>query len=424
MTSSRLEHNSPASVQSPGEASKEKVFSMLQFLSSSLAILGMGGLGLLFTFMGLSEGLPTGLASLTIAGAAFWLGALLLPSAIFSLLRLIGAPVRSDFLSQRGLRLVGLAIFLFPLILYLGNWAAQQDGLASLTFPIFHIFATTLPVGWVIYLAVRNLGVGSPQRAWSVFGTGLVLGPAIILALETIVMIAGLIVIGIVILSQPELADQLTNLTNLFSNNPNNLPDPDAILAILGPYLTQPFTILGTLAFTSVLVPLIEEAFKPIGVWFLLGRGITPAAGFAAGALSGAGFALFENLLLSANIEGWGTLQIARLGTAIVHILATGLMGYALAWTWQNRKAGRLIVIYLGVVLLHGAWNALSMLMTFGEIQRSLGTSAETSWLIRLGELAPYGMIAMALGSLMVLIGLNARLRPDQTASSTTLMSQ
>lgn len=424
MSFSSIERIPPAFDQKPGRESQGQGFSVLQFLSSLLAILGMGGIGLLLIFIGISEGLPAGLATLTIAGAAIWLGILLLPSAIFALFRLLGAPVRYDFLSQRGLRLAGITIFLFPLTLFLGNWAAQQDGFASLAFPIFHVLATTLPVGWIIYLAVRNLGVGSPQRAWGVFGTGLLFGPAIILTLETIVMIVGFILIGFVILSQPELVDQLTALTHLFESDPNNLPDPEAVLVILGPYITQPFTILGTLTFTSLLVPLIEEAIKPIGVWFLLRRRITPAIGFAAGALSGAGFALFENLLLAANIEGWATLQVARLGTAIVHILATGLMGYALATAWQQRKLGRLIAIYLGVVLLHGAWNALSMLMTFGEIQRSLGMIAETGWLIRLGELAPYGMIALALGSLMVLIWLNTHLRPDQTTSSPALPNQ
>ncbi len=424
MASSNFEHSTPSSGRLLGRASLGLGGSIFQLLSSSLAILGCTGVGFLLMITGFSEGLPTGLAALAIAGSAIWLGVLLLPSAILAMLRLIGVPVRADFLSQRGLRLAGIAIFLFPLTLFLGNWAAQQDGFASLAFPIIHVLATTLPVAWVIYLAVRNLELGSPQRAWGVFGAGLVLGPAIILTLETIVMMFVLILIGIVVLSQPELAKQLTTLTHLFESDPNNLPDPDAVLTILGPYLTQPITILGALAFTSLLVPLIEEAFKPIGVWFLLRRQITPAAGFTAGVLSGAGFALFENLLLSANVEGWTTLQVARLGTAVVHILATGLMGYALVSAWQQRKIARLFMFYLGVVLLHGAWNTLSVLMTFGDIHRSLGMSAETSRLIRLGELAPYGMIAMAMGSLIVLIWLNARLRSDQIDSSTTLLNQ
>ena len=421
MVSSNLEHNLPPTDPKPASASHGQVLSVLHFVSSLLVILGCGGVGLLFIFMGLNDGLPTGLAALTLAGAAIWLGVLLLPSAGLAFLRLIGTPVRSDFLSQRGLRLAGLAIFLFPVILFLGNWAAQQEGFASLAFPIFHVIATSLPVGWIIYLAVRGLGIGSPQRTWGIFNAGLVLGPAIILALETIVMIAALFLIGVFILSQPELVDELSALTRLFEGYPNTLPNPEAILAIVGPYLTQPATMIGTLIFTSLLVPLIEEAFKPIGVWFLLSRRISPAMGFAAGALSGAGFALFENLLLSANIDSWATLQVARMGTAIVHTLATGLMGYALARAWQRRKIGQLLGTYLGVVLLHGTWNAFSMLMTFGELQRSLELIDQTGWVIRLGDLAPYGMVAMALGSLLALIGFNTRMRASPEALSPAL---
>lgn len=417
MTSNFAEHQLSPSNPKPANAARGQALSLLQFVSGLLAVLACGGIGLLFFFMGFSEGLPTGLAVLTIAGAAFWVGVLLLPSTSLALLRLTGAPVKSEFLARRGLHLFGFAIFLFPIALFLGNWAAQQEGFASLAFPILHVLATTLPVGWIIYLAVRGLALGSPQRGWGVFSAGLVLGPAIILTLETIALVAALIVAGIFLFSQPDLIKELSSLAGLFEGDPNNLPDPEAILAILGPYLTQPLTILGALAFTSVLVPLIEEAFKPIGVWFLAGRQITPAAGFAAGALSGAGFALFENLLLSANVEAWATLQVARLGTAIVHILATGLIGYALAIAWQQRRYGRLFGFYLIAVLLHGAWNALSMLMTFGDIQRSLETTLEPGWLTRLGDLAPYGMVGLALGSLAVLIWLNARLRADQVTT-------
>ncbi len=389
-------------------------YSVLQFLLSLLSVLVSGGLAFVLIVMGLSEGLPSGLVTLTIAAAAGWLGVLLLPSMVFSLLRLVGSPVQADFLLLRGLRLAGLAVFLFPFALYLGNWALNQDTNASLAFPIFHVIATSLPVAWVIYLAVRGLPVGSPQRAWGVFGSGLIVGPTIALTLESIAMIAALIIGAIVIFSQPGLADELTSLVQLLESAPQTPPDPQAILEILGPFLSQPMVIGGVLFFASLIVPLLEEAIKPIGVWLLAGRRITPAAGFAAGALSGAGFALFENLLLASGTDGWATLQVARLGTSIVHILATGLVGFGLASAWQNRHYGQLLGVYFGAVLLHGTWNAFSMLMTFGEIQRSLAaTPNEATWLTSLAEWAPYVMGGLALVSLVTLIWFNVHLRRE-----------
>jgi len=190
----------------------------------------------------------------------------------------------------------------------------------------------------------------------------------------------------------------------MLESAPQSPPDPQALLEGLGPFLSQPFLIGGILVFASLVVPIIEEAVKPIGVWLLLGRRITPAAGFAAGALSGAGFALFENLLLASGTDGWATLQVARLGTSIVHILATGLVGFALASAWQKKRFGQLLGVYTGAVLLHGTWNAFSMFMTFGEIQRSLATPPnETAWLISLAELAPFVMGGLALASLAIL---------------------
>ena len=114
--------------------------------------------------------------------------------------------------------------------------------------------------------------------------------------------------------------------------------------------------------FFSLMVPLAEEALKPIGVWLLAGRKLSPAAGFTAGAMSGAGFAIFESLTASTSGEQWTMLVVGRIGTAVVHILTSALMGLAIVNAWNRRRYLRLAATYLGVVLLHGAWNGLSIL--------------------------------------------------------------
>ncbi len=110
---------------------------------------------------------------------------------------------------------------------------------------------------------------------------------------------------------------------------------------------------------------MIEEALKPIGVWLLFGRRLTPAAGFAAGALSGAGYALIESLALTSSGEAWSSLVLARTGTSAVHILTAGLTGWALVLAWQKRRFLPLLLAYLCAVMIHGLWNGLTLMYSF-----------------------------------------------------------
>ena len=414
-------HNPLPAPHTPPVTRLGLAYTIIQFLSSLLAVLVCGAIGLVLFVLSVGEGLHSGLPILVLAGTAFWVGFLVLPSLVFSFLRLTNRPVLEDYLSRRGLRLAGLLIILFPLAMFLGNWALQQDGIASLAFPAFHILATSLPVIWLIYLAVRGLPVGSPQRSWGVFSSGLLLGPMLILMLEMLALLGVFVLVVVVVVSQPQLMDELSSIARSLENVPQNPPSAEALLELFGPYLTQPVVIWGTLAFAALLVPLIEETLKPIGVWLLAGRRISPSAGFAAGALSGAGYALFENLLLTANSETWATVQIARIGTSIIHILTTALVGYALAIAWQRRRYGQLIGVYLGAVLLHGAWNAMSLLMTFGAIEQSLDEATRWS---SLSNMAPYAMVVLAIFSLALLIWLNSSLRSGQAGKPTTPTGQ
>ena len=110
------------------------------------------------------------------------------------------------------------------------------------------------------------------------------------------------------------------------------MESPGPLLDQLETYLMQPSTLYIALLFGALIVPLLEELFKPIGVWLLVGRKPSPAQGFAAGLLSGAGYALFENFSLGASAgEDWAMVVVARIGTSLIHIVTAGLMGWALS---------------------------------------------------------------------------------------------
>ena len=159
-----------------------------------------------------------------------------------------------------------------------------------------------------------------------------------------------------------------------------------------------------------MIVPLIEEAIKPVGVWLLAGRQLEPAAGFAAGLLSGAGYAVIESLLLTTSGQEWAYLVFARIGTGAVHILTGGLVGWALVQAWNEGSYIRLGAIYLLAVLIHGTWNGLTMVMAFDSLSPAHTASSNLELLNTISQAAPYLLGGIALLSFVGLILANRTL--------------
>jgi hypothetical protein len=154
---------------------------------------------------------------------------------------------------------------------------------------------------------------------------------------------------------------------------------------------------------------LIEEAFKPIGVWLLAGRSLTPAQGLAAGVLSGAGYALFESLFLGSSGSDWIAVVVARIGTSVIHIFTAALTGWALASAWGQGRYGRLAGAYLVAVLTHAAWNGVALLDVFKNLANAgLGQQASLTRLFStLGTASPYVLLVLALAVFSALVMLN-----------------
>lgn len=400
-------------------------YSIWQFVLSLLAILGLlFTSGLFFLFASLSgigqqlQGidLPQAqdLTFFMFAGALSASALLLAPSAIYALRRILGksveaAPRLSAFLRPT------LLIFWLPVIILLGQWVANRESIAWLFLPTLHILAIGLPVLWLISLAVRRLPLGSQQRRWGVFGSGLVLGPAIILFLETLALVAFGVAGYLFLINQPELIDQLSQLVESYQFG---MASENELLQAVLPWLTRPGVILAVIGFASLLVPLIEEALKPIGVWLLAGFKLSPAAGFAAGALSGAGFALFESLALTASGTDWAASVLVRIGTAVIHIANTSLMGWALTLAWRQRRYLNLLLTYLAVVAIHGLWNALAIFNLIDQVFRQLGEPNPSQLISWAGQAAPYLLVGIGLGLLALLLWMNARLARSETSLS------
>lgn len=396
--------------------------SIMQLGLSLLASLTLWGMALSAALIGIMQLSSAPALGMQVAPLFVWaagtalMGLLVLPSAYYALHRLIGATVKPMLgpASPRALLAVSLVmILIFPLVLWLGDHVIQDQALGWLFLPILHVLAVGIPVTWLFLLGSRGLSVGSPQRFWGIFSSSLVLGPFIILALE-IAALLGLAILGVVyVSSQPNLQEKLANLTLRLSHVPNQF----VALRILAPLLQKPVVFLAILAYGAVIVPVVEELVKPAGVWLLLRRGLTPAQGFAGGLLSGAAYAIFESLALANASTDWAVLALARVGTALLHIVTTGLTGWALVQIWPSapgrtrHNVARLAITYLVVVCLHGLWNGLTLVTAWVNLVHQFDSNPNDV-LMQAGQLAPFGLGTLVLIFFAILVVVNNRVRP------------
>jgi len=337
----------------------------------------------------------------------FWSALLLLPVIIFAVRSLQGKPEpQRTPLSVWIARLPYLLMFLvYPLVLFIGSQLSRLDLFAWWILPFLQIPAATLPVFWLVSLALRGFPPAARLKRWGAFSLGLTLSPLLILVIElTLIFVLGVALI-VVLSSDQSKAMELLILAQRLQYAE---PDPSAVLRILQPYLLQPFFISLVLGFVAVLVPLVEETLKPLGVWLFAGQPLTPAQGFAAGVLSGAGYALFENLFITAPGQQWALISIGRIGTTTMHIFTAGLTGYALAAAWSRGRYLRLGVCFAVSILIHALWNGLTILSVASTLQLSSDSSLPLS---QLGQAAAIALLCLLALVFIGLLFANHRLR-------------
>ena len=289
--------------------------------------------------------------------------------------------------------------------IFIGYQVSGMDTINWLLLPILTIPAVVLPLGVLLALGTRKLPLGTRWQFWSVLGLGMTLAPLILFVLEAAVLIIIFIMVIAYIITQPDLAAELQRLSQQIM-----LLDPqsEAALDLLSPFLTKPGVIITAMAYIAILVPVLEEIFKPVGVWLFANRLESPAQGFALGALSGAGYALIETIGVSNQTGEWASLLFSRIGTGLLHITTSALMGAAIVLAWRERRYVRLIGTYFLAVLLHGLWNTFAMLFTFSGLAGLIG---QTGLLSSLQPIMIITMSILAIGLFLILVVSNRNMR-------------
>lgn len=399
----------------------------------TIAQVVVSGLGMLFSFLSAAFLGVMGLISLfgetsqaeTILPvfASAWISLLVafltLPSILLGVLRWMNRPVfpwLARFLSG-GFRVASLLLLLWPLVLLLGNLLSRETTLAWLLLPPLQILVAGIPTLWLIAFASRGLFSGSPQRRWGLLNFSILITTPLLMFLEIIGFIVLLVVFAIWAGTQPAVVDALQQIGEQLAISQ---PDPEMILSILAPYMANPWVIFGALALVAGLVPLTEELVKPLAIWLLAGHKLSPAEGFVAGALCGAGFALVESLFYLSNPagDGWLLLAFGRTGTLLLHITTTALVGRAMAAAMRDRTYLQLGLTYLLAALLHGAWNGLAVLTGFASALQQSSGSLQLGY--NIANAAPVVLSILALLLFILLWNGNRSLRLQNRSLSGT----
>jgi len=287
-----------------------------------------------------------------------------------------------------------LIVIAASLSILVGSWVGAIKVVNWLVLPFLTIPAVVLPLGVLLALGTRNLPLATRWQSWGILGLGMTLIPFILLILEIVIAIVLFFGVMAYLLTQPELAYRLQGISQQILVLG---PQSEKALELLSPLLTKPGVIVTALIYTALFVPAVEELFKPLGVWLLATRLDSPAQGFALGALSGASYALIETIGVSGQGE-WATLLFTRIGTGLLHITTSALMGAAIVPALRQKRYLRLLGTYMVAVALHGLWNTSAILYSFSSLAKMLGQTN------RLSTLQPITVIAMAVLAVVLFV--------------------
>jgi hypothetical protein len=377
--------------------------------------------GIYLAIHGFSSGIisTTGLsANILAAFGMLFCAALLLPVIIYSILRLKGKEIRPADVPPIKLWQVGGLLVTWVLMIILATiFSGLQNYWGLMALPFFMV-GVALPIAGLIWVAIGGLPAGSWRRLWAAFTIGMTGSTIGALFLEySIIGIAVLAAVAVSALNPGWLA-VLQHIWNQVAN----AGDVQNLLTILAPYLTNPLVLLLALLFGSILAPLIEETLKPAAVWLFGKRLGSPAEGFALGALCGAGFALLEGTLAaSGSLQMLGFGLAARSASSLLHITASGLIGWGIAYARLEKHYGRLAGVYLISVSIHGLWNGSLILAVYGGLRLTIPGSSSDLLSMLLVLMGVGILILMLLIIMIVLPVINRRLRPNHPFANTSV---
>lgn len=310
---------------------------------------------------------------------------------------------------------IGLVVFggLIVLIEFL-----VRNNSSLILIPILLILATGLPIWWFVELGRRKLLHGTALQTWGAVSVGTTITPIAAMIIEIILIIA-LVILGLILLgNQPGLLNEISQFAQQLQANPN-LQQAQSLAENV---LKNPVVVTLVLVFMSLLVPLVEELAKPLGLYIFRGKRITPGQGFVTGMIGGACFGFMESMLLLTSSVQAGVYEIllVRVATGLLHTTTAGLTGWGFISARYDKKPGRWLLTLLAGIGLHGLWNFFGVMVGISPLVTQNVTvsfpAAST-----LAKLSPYVLGFLAIGMLTILILMNRHLQKSRAAEESFL---
>jgi hypothetical protein len=379
----------------------------------SLALSTLFAVGLVILFA-VSKSTPAQKSvSLSQISYFYWiLGLLLLfsiGSLISAILSLSGHASTEIIVGKRQALIMLFAMLIWGGLLYVGQNITAWKLPSWLISPL-DVLVVAIPILLILTLGLYQLTAGSRQRSWALTNVTSFVSTQIMILLEFIVIIVAIVIAFGWLSKQVDLTPYLSIFNGKSSIDQSEL---QSLVNKLSPFVKNSDIYAAVALIFCVFVPLIEELFKPLGVWFLAGKKLTPAQGFAAGLICGATFGLIESISMinMADSGAWLSIAVARVGTGLLHTLSAGLSGWALATTWQDNHYIRVALTYCGVVLLHGLWNFFAVLMGLS----SMPIPIRSNLLTVLMNNSTWVLLGITLCMLLLLLWMNLNLRKKLT---------
>lgn len=313
-------------------------------------------------------------------------------------------PFKFPFVGWQIFAMIGTVI----LSLALGGVVAYTEiiWLTWIILPVLTVFVILSPILLLFGLGADGIQLGSRWRIFGILGLSMTIGPVIMVVLE-LVLLVGIIITGLIVVAiqQPVLFQEIVRLWKIIQHETNQ----DVIFKLLTPYISNSAMIAIALGYVALLVPMIEELLKPLAVWIFAKKIESPAQGFAMGLLSGGAFALIESLNASGDgTASWPVIVGIRAGTSLLHMTASGLVGWGIVSAFREKRIMRLVAAYFCAITIHGIWNACAIGAGLSAVGESIG---KPEWLFNFIPASLGGMFVLGIGMLVVLIASNKKLR-------------
>ena len=346
------------------------ILSLIAFLFTTLAAAGFYAGGSVYkSTLGLSDQDATFLLSF----ASLWL--LLSFFHINSVFQSFRKPdTFAERPSQRfnSFFIATVALVIWAAFLLLNQLAVVQQFFTPLL-PYLTPFTIWIPIGWFIEFGKRNLIPPSARKRSAALSISSSYGVVLILLLE--MMVIALVVAGVLLYlsSQPHIRQGMESFSIPPDLSQLNIPLLERYARTL---LRNPAFLVLVFLLIGLILPFIEEILKPVVIWALHRRSISPREGFILGLYFGAAFALVESggMVIQLGMESWVTSTLLRAATGLLHITCSGLVGYAYAGLMQPVRSTSAAKPLLTAIALHGIWNSVAVLSSLGGLSAELGS--------------------------------------------------